>query len=48
MMKTDPFGLSFKVNDKTSFKTFYLIQHKNGGDDWYANQIFGTLLDVKF
>ncbi len=42
-----PIGLNFKLNDKSSLKTFYMIQAKKG-TNWSSNQILGTLLSLKF
>ncbi|MCA9399351.1 MAG: DUF2490 domain-containing protein [Candidatus Omnitrophica bacterium] len=46
--RTIPIGATFKVNDKMSLKTFYMIQNKLGATDWYANQIFGTQISLQF
>lgn len=46
--RTVPLGLKFKIDAKKSFDIFYMIQHKNGTKDWYANQIFGTVFNYKF
>ncbi len=46
--RTVPIGLSFKLNDKTSLDTFYMIQFKKGSTDWKSNEILGTMLKLKF
>lgn len=46
--RTVPVGVSFKLNDKATLKTYWMIQHQRGSDDWKSNQILGTLLSLKF
>lgn len=46
--RTVPLGLTFRINDKTSLNTFYMIQTKKGSDDWAASHILGTMFSYKF
>lgn len=45
--RTVPLGMNFKVNDVVDLQTFYMIQNMKT-DTWKSNQIFGTMLTVKF
>ncbi len=46
--RTIPIGLTLKVTDKVSLKTYYMVQSQSRNNDWHSNQILGTLLVVKF
>ncbi len=43
-----PFGITFKVYKKTSFKVSYMIQSKKTAHDWLSNQVLGTHLLIAF
>lgn len=46
--RVTPFGISFKINKKLSFKLFYLIQSKKGARDWSSAQVLGTNVGISF
>lgn len=46
--RTTPIGLNFRVLDPLDFQVFWMIQSKRFRNDWYSNQILGTMLTYRF
>jgi hypothetical protein len=45
--QTVPLGLNFKINDKTSWKLFLMVQSKEKAGNWNTGEIIGTSLSVR-
>lgn len=47
--RSTPLGLSWRLTDKASLDTYWMIQSKRvNRDSWLSNQIFGTTLSLSF
>jgi hypothetical protein len=45
--RTTPFGMNLSLAKNIELQLFYMIQRQRGLEDWFSNQIIGSLLTVK-